>query len=529
MNFKSSKVLSVGAGLLLVACGGGGGGAAGGTVTAANAARGSGGEVIRSGSGQAVSITANQNFERGTTAFRAHDDANSGRGDWNEAACNEVAGIFEAAANAQPNGAFPEAWFNRAMVFDRCNLRDRERESLERAIRAARGNKYCRAQAQLGVLQVRAGQTEPALATFQRAITDDANCVEAYTNAAAILRERNRPAPAADQPGDRQQAVNYIRQALARDDRHIPALNQLALVYLQDAGDDPRSQRLFLAGIVCAQAVQVVSQHSAEIPAEIRSYVADVYNTWGLVNIKIGQIIRALENFRRASTLNPNLFEAFVNYGTINLNFRGYEEARGAFARAVELRPNDYDSHIGLGVALRGLGQIQPAQAEYERARTLDQNRPDAFYNLALLNMSYMGNQVADLERARGLFQQFQTKANGSGNPGRYANELSRTARHLRNIQDTINALQAAAALNAASGGQTGATPAAGGTTPAAGGTTPAAGGTTPAAGGTTPAAGGTTPAAGGATPAAGGTTPAAGGATPAAGGAAPAASGGAR
>lgn len=455
MNSKSSKVLSVGFGILLASCGGGG--SSGGTVTAANAARGAGGEIIRSGAtGQAVSATANQHFERGTAAFRTHDDANNGRGDWNEGVCNEVAGIFEQAANAQPNGAFPEAWFNRAMVFERCNLRDRERESLDRAIRAARGNKYCRAQAQLGVLQVRAGQTEPALNTFTQAIRDDQNCVEAYTNAAAILRERNRPAAGADQPSDRQQAVNYIRQALARDDRHIPALNQLALVYLQDAGDDPRSQRLFLAGIVCAQAVQVVSQHTNEIPAEIRSYVADIYNTWGLVNIKIGQIIRALENFRRASTLNPNLYEAFVNYGTINLNFRGYEEARGAFARAVELRPNDYDAHIGLGVALRGLNQIPQAQAEYDRAKQLDANRPDAYYNLALLNMSYMGGERDDLVRAMGLFREFQTKVNASGNAARFTNESARTTRHLANLQQAINALDAVAAMNqgnAAAGG----------------------------------------------------------------------------
>jgi tetratricopeptide (TPR) repeat protein len=454
MNFKSSKVLSVGFGLVLASCGGGG--SSGGTVSLANAARTAGGEVIRSAAtGQAVSATANQHFERGTAAFRQHDEANNGRGDWNEGVCNEVAGIFEQAANAQPNGAFPEAWFNRAMAFDRCNLRDRERESLERAIRSARGNKYCRAQTQLGVLQVRAGQTEPALNTFQTAIRDDANCVEAYTNAAAILRERNRPAVGTE-PGDRQQAVNYIRQALARDDRHIPALNQLALVYLQDAGDDPRSQRLFLAGIVCAQAVQVVAQHQNEIPAEIRSYVADVYNTWGLVNIRIGQIIRALENFRRASTLNPNLYEAFVNYGTINLSFRGYEEARGAFARAVELRPNSYDAHIGLGVALRGLGQIPQAQAEYDRAKALDANRPDAYYNLALLSMSYQGGERDDLVRAQGLFREFQAKANASGNPGRYANELARTAQHLRNLQDAINALDAVAAMNAPAGGASG-------------------------------------------------------------------------
>lgn len=456
---NKSSILAVGVGLALTACGGGGG-STGGTVAPHNAARSSGGQIITTAAGTAVSITANQTFERGTTAFRAHDEANNGRGDWNEGACNEVAGIFEQAANAQPNGAFPEAWFNRAMAFERCNLRDRSREALDRAVRAARGNKYCRAQTQLGVYQMRDNQRDAALATFDRAIRDDANCVEAYSNAAAILRERNRPAGGADQPSDRQQAVNYIRQALARDDKYIPALNQLALVYLQDAGDDPRSQRLFLAGIVCAQAIQVVQGNQATIPADIRSYVADIYNTWGLVNIRLGQIIRALENFRRASTLNPNLFEAFVNYGTINLNFRGYEDARAAFARAVELRANDYDSHIGLGVALRGLNQIPQAQAEYERARTLDTNRPDAYYNLGLLHMNYMERQVPDFQRANEFLRQFVTKATGNQ---RYAAAVTQAQRHIRNNDQTVQALQAAAALNAA-------TPAGGGEMPASGG-----------------------------------------------------------
>jgi tetratricopeptide (TPR) repeat protein len=262
-----------------------------------------------------------------------------------------------------------------------------------------------------------------------------------------VLRERNRG-------NDRVQAVGNIRQALARDDRYIPALNQLALTYLAEAGDDPRSQRLMLAGIVCSQAAQVTQQRGSEMTPEVRSFLADIYNTWGLIDIHARQIIHALEHFRRAYTLNPNMFEAWVNYGTINLSFRGYGDARDAFQHAVQLRPDDYNAHIGLGVALRGLNQPQDAQAEYERARQIDPNRPDVYYNLGVLHQNYMGGEVSDLEHAIGFLEQFVAKARGVP---RYADAIQRAQRHIRNDREAINALHSAGA--GAGAGQSSAAP----------------------------------------------------------------------
>ena len=194
--------------------------------------------------------------------------------------------------------------------------------------------------------------------------------------------------------------------------------------------------------------------------ADVRNFVADVYNTWGLIDIRSGQIIRALDHFRHAFQANPNMFEAWVNYGTINLSFRGYQDAHDAFQHAVQLRDNDYDAHIGYGVALRGLGQFPYAQHEYERAQQIDANRPDSYYNLGLLNESYMGGTVPDLQRAVGLLNQFIAKA---GSTPRYADAVGRAQHHLRNLQLAINALNAAAALNAAP-------PAGGSAAPASGG-----------------------------------------------------------
>lgn len=440
---NNQSLLCIVLGSAFAACGGGGGSGSH-TVDTAHAAHTAGGEVIRtSGTGQAVSQSAHQVFEAASRDMRQHDEAASGRGDWNSGACNDVAGHFERAANEQPGGAFAEAWFNRGIVFERCGMTDQARQAFQRAIDTSQGHNYCRARVQLGVYQYRAHQVGEARASFESAIHDDANCVEGYTNLAMLQRESGTV-------DDRRAAVGNIRQALARDDRYVPALNQLALTYLAEAGDDPRSQRLMLAGIVCGQAVQVTAQHTAEIAADVRGFVADVYNTWGLIDIRSGQIIRALNHFRQAFQLNPAMFEAWANYGTINLGFRGYTDARDAFQHAVALRSADYDSHIGLGVALRGLQQYPQAQAEYERAQQLDANRPDSFYNLGVLYDSYVNSGIPDLQRGIQFLEQFLAKAHASP---RFQEAITRAEQHIRNDCQAINALNAVAALNASGAG----------------------------------------------------------------------------
>lgn len=453
-----------------------------GTNTAANVARDGSGNAVTTGDGTAVTATANQRFNEAAASMRTHDAANNGLGDWTAESCAEVAGLFERAAQEQNNGQFAEAWYNRGLVFDRCGQTDPARQAFERAIQIAGGN-HCRSKVQLGVAAFRRREVPQAQQMFEEAIRQDpTHCVEGYTNLAMVLRTRNPTSDAEWQP-----VVRNIRAALALDDRYLPARNELALSYLQQAGDDPNSQRVFLAGLVCAQAIQVAEAQAANLDPQVSSFVADIHNTWGLVDIRRGEIIRALGHFRRASQLNPNMYEAFVNYGTINLSFRGYQDAREAFEAAVRLRDDSYDAHLGLGVAFRGLSQslnddtekqamLQRALQEYGRAQALDQNRPDSYYNQGLLNMSYMGNTVPVLRQALDLLTQFQQRA---GQQPRYAQDTQRATRHIRNIRDTITALEAVG------GATTAPAPAAAPTPPAEGAAPAPAAPAAPAAGAT--------------------------------------------
>jgi tetratricopeptide (TPR) repeat protein len=490
---KTTHTFSLATCLLIAACGGTNTTAAGGRGTGVtNPATTSGGQTITTAAGQAVSQSANTRFNEAASAMRTHDDANNGHGDWTPDVCNEIAGKFETAAGEQPNGNFPEAWFNRALVYQRCNMGEQATTALNRSVQAGNGN-YCRAKVQLGVMAHRRHDVAAARAMFEEAIRQDpTHCVEGYSNLAMLLREAN---PTTEQQWG--EVIRNIRAALALDDRYLPARNQLALSYLQQAGDDPNSQRIFLAGLVCAQAAQVEAASRDQLSADVRGFMADIHNTWGIIDIRRGEIIKALGHFQRAYQLNPTMFEAWINYGTINLSFRGFQDAREAFQHAVELRADSYDAHIGLGVALRGLarvdetpepqraGLITQAQAEYERARTLDANRPDAYYNLGVLNMSYLGGQIADLEHARDFLQQFQQR---SGAQPRYVGHNTRATQHIRNIGETINAMRAMQSLQGTTGGTSGGTTPAAPATPPAGGAAPAPAPATPPAGGAAPA-----------------------------------------
>ena len=166
-----------------------------------------------------------------------------------------------------------------------------------------------------------------------------------------------------------------------------------------DRGRKGNAAELDLAEVVCRQAQMLDADY------------APIYNTWGLIKVYKGDVISALRFFQRAITLDPDLFEAQMNFGEVTISFRGYEDGRKAFARAVELEPNNYDAVIGLGTALRGLEQFPEAETQYQRAKQLDAKRPEAYFNLGVLYQDYMSGSVSDLKKAKVYFTEFLKRA----------------------------------------------------------------------------------------------------------------------
>ncbi len=387
------------AALALWGCGGGG-------ASEEEVATTPGGTPLVTAGGDAVNVEAHNRWTAALAAFNQADDQG-----WNDQRCEQVSGQFESANDAQ-GGNFTEAIYMRGLVAHKCGNAEQARSFYDRALET--NQQFCKARTGVGVLALERGQEQEAFNLFQRAIRDDPRCTEAYVNLAYIQRTRGG--------NEVRESLNNLRRALAIESDYLPAFNQMALLYLEQAQSQNNPQMLDLAGVVCRQA-QLID----------RDY-ADIYNTWGLINVEKDNIIEATQLFQRAIGLDGNMFAAHMNFGSITASFRGYEDARNAYTRAVELQPNDYEAHIGLGAAHRGLNNMEGAEAEYRRAMEIDAGRPEAYFNLGVLYQDYRNGTIEDLRQAKQFYEQFMSKA---GNNERYAEAVESVRRQCR--QDNNN------------------------------------------------------------------------------------------
>jgi tetratricopeptide (TPR) repeat protein len=347
---------------------------------------------------------------------------------WSEAACRQVAESFLRVRD--PAGRLPAAAaYDAGLAYQRCGLRaDAKKQHVAVLSRAPA---FHRARVQLALLAFEeSGEraVEAAIAELKRAVVDARfQNVEALVHLARLQMRRGSAVSDGDGADDLERAKRNLQRALAIDDGYMPAFDQLALHYLaiarrrggetavrvargahtstSDAG------ALELAALVCSQALQRDPRH------------APVHNTAGLIAVERGDPTAAVQSFGRARTLDPTFFEAHMNFAAVNLQFRGFQQAESAYRRAMQLRPGDYDAHLGLALALRG--QIEEAASDtrlgevqrlLERAKQIDPDRPEAYFNDAVLAQSFGGRSGgADgqraLVRAAQLFRTFAVKA----------------------------------------------------------------------------------------------------------------------
>lgn len=364
---------------LIVGCGGESTSTKSTSTPRADVARTAGGEAITTADGNAVSKKAHSKWESALDEF----DANEKSG-WTSGKCGSSAKSFERAAEAQ-GGGFAEADYMAGLALSRCGDSSAY-DHYEAALKV--DPKFCKARVALGLRDLASGRTGSAKSAFERSIKDDPQCTSGYTNLAIVQRSQ----------GASEEALKNLRRALAIESDYLSAFNQMALLHY-DRGRKGNAAELDLAEVVCRQAQMLDEGY------------APIYNTWGLIKVHKGDVISALRFFQKAITLDPDLFEAQMNFGEVTISFRGYEDGRKAFARAVELQPNNYDAVIGLGTALRGLERFAEAETQYERARQLDSKRPEAYFNLGVLYQDYMSGSVGDLKKARGYFSEFLGRA----------------------------------------------------------------------------------------------------------------------
>jgi Tfp pilus assembly protein PilF len=227
-----------------------------------------------------------------------------------------------------------------------------------------------------------------------------------------------------------------VQRALAIDDGYMPAFNQLAIYYMGQAraraqrstskkrslvaADGEKAelsgQMLDLAALVCSQAIRKNAKY------------APIHNTLGLIQVEQRNINNAVQAFNMARSLDPNFFEAQMNYAAVNLSFRGFDKAEEAYRAALKLQPNSYEGRLGLALAIRGQiddsnldAKMAEADAELQKAKQIDAARPEAYFNEAILIQEFKAKflsdeskKIATYEVAMRAFDSFIGKAGGA-------------------------------------------------------------------------------------------------------------------
>lgn len=387
----------------------------------------------------AVPPAAREKFDRGLSAMARHERA----GDWTEASCHETVTLLLAGAPA------PAASYDAGLVQRRCKKEGEARALFQAAV--ARDPSFHPARTALAL----AAAEEPA--GLDRAITElgkivrETRFADADTLVSLATLQMKRNAGSADEEGsdDLDRARKNLHRALAIDDANMSALNQMALLHLNQArriaakGKRAESQALELAALVCSQAL-------AKNPRW-----APLHNTAGLIEVELGNLSRAAQSFDEARRLDPRLVEAQMNVAALNLQVRGFARAEEAYRAVLAQRPDDYDARVGLALAIRGqideateASRVTAATEELERAKKLDPNRPEAYFNQAILVQEYgaraaaPGEALKSLARAKGLYEQSIAKMDGA--PA-YAEAKERARERLKDLQQIAEVEQLSA------------------------------------------------------------------------------------
>jgi len=436
-----------------VACGGGGGSGKGALAPGERSGK-------KDRSGHHVSKAAAEGFARALSSFADHDK----KGDWAESSCSAVADEFLNASKEQESATgkkLPEALYNAGLAYQRCDKDAEARAQFESAVQVDGAFHRARAQVALYDFQ-KTKDLEGTIRKLDQIIRDAKfQNVEGLVALAALQMERNNDSADQDGKNDMERAKRNLQRALAIDDAYMAAFNQLAIYYLEQAkakAEQGKSRKR--RGLVAASTKsRDTNQQQLDLAALVASQgtrknpnYAPLHNTAGLIQVELKNFNGAVKSFGSARRLDPKFFEAHMNYAAVNLGFRGYAEAEKAYRDALKLHPKEYEAHLGLALAIRGQikpgdpgGLVAKAQAELDAAKKLEPNRPETYYNEAILQHEYRtkGGDSKDaipaFKKAADIYKQFVAKA---GSDPLFADAVKRAKERTQDIEDTVKFLE---------------------------------------------------------------------------------------
>ena len=287
-----------------------------------------------------------------------------------------------------------------------------------------------------GLQLQQSGHAEEALAAYQRVLERQPDNVAALSNMGAALAELGRYADAVatdrraltllpENPGIRlnlalayykgaqtSAAVATLKPLLARVPSSAPQHKTIALL-LADCYSRLDQNRNVIELLTPLEAVYggdhgflyllgsaLIRDGQAAAGSRLVDRIlrdgdsAEAHLMLGTAANRAQNFPRAVQEFRQAVQLNPQLAEAHRMYGQALLDTDSFDAARAEFQKALTLDGNDYEATLLLGVILRHDYDYVHALPYFQRALTLRPGAPDARFQIGATELA-LGNLAA--------------------------------------------------------------------------------------------------------------------------------------
>ena len=177
--------------------------------------------------------------------------------------------------------------------------------------------------------------------------------------------------------GELQKAADFFQKALDLNPMYTEAALNLAVTY-NDMGLYDEAVETF------NRAASVVKAQPRSLDLYIRGRLANEHARLGDLYYALGLYEEALDEYRKALTLRPNLVDIMIKIG-ITLREQGtLDEAIRIFMRVKEVHPRYSQAFIHLGITYYMKGFVDMARSEWEALKELDPDGHGANLYLAL-------------------------------------------------------------------------------------------------------------------------------------------------
>ncbi len=180
--------------------------------------------------------------------------------------------------------------------------------------------------------------------------------------------------------GNRREAFLTEARVAATRARQLDQTGSLALAFLAEVLVDQ-------GNIAQAADLAQTAARQAEEAATPSLYDMDIYRVYGTVLENQGQYLRAIEEYKKAVEINPNLTFLYLKIGANYRTLKDIDSALDYFARAAaineQLGIEDPNPYLAIGRTYMQDGEFFVSALNMERALAIDPANPEIYARLA--------------------------------------------------------------------------------------------------------------------------------------------------